>query len=50
MLLVALVPLGVELPSLATLTILAAILSGLVVYETLHFAEARNRLRQKLAH
>ncbi len=49
-LLVALVPLGVELPSLATLTILAAILSGLVVYETLHFAEARNRLRQKLAH
>ena len=49
-LLVALVPLGVELPSLASLTILAAILAGLVLYETLHFAEARNRLRQKLAH
>ena len=49
-LLLALVPLGVELPSLASLTILAAILAGLVLYETLHFAEARNRLRQKLAH
>jgi low temperature requirement protein LtrA len=49
-LLVALVPLGVELPSLATLTVLAAVLAGLVAFETLHFAEARNRLRQKLAH
>ncbi len=49
-LLAALVPLGVELPSLATLTILAVVLSGLVLYETLRFAETRNRLRQKLAH
>ena len=49
-LLVALVPLGVELPSLATLTMLAAVLAGLVAFEALHFAEARNRLRQKLAH
>jgi hypothetical protein len=49
-LLVALLPLAVELPSLATLAILAALLTALVAFETLHFAEARNRLRQKLAH
>jgi low temperature requirement protein LtrA len=49
-LLVALVPLGVELPSLATLGVLAAVLAALVAFEALHFAEARNRLRQKLAH
>jgi low temperature requirement protein LtrA len=49
-LLVALVPLGVELPSLATLALLAAILGGLVAFEALHFAEARERLRNKLAH
>ena len=49
-LLVALVPLGVELPSLATLALLAALLAALVAFEALHFAEARNRLRQKLAH
>jgi low temperature requirement protein LtrA len=49
-LLVALLPLAVELPSLATLAILAALLTALVTFETLHFAEARNRLRQKLAH
>jgi low temperature requirement protein LtrA len=49
-LLVALIPLGVELPSLATLALLAAILAALVAFEALHFAEARERLRTKLAH
>ena len=49
-LLVALIPLGVELPSLATLALLAAILAALVAFEALHFAEARERLRNKLAH
>jgi low temperature requirement protein LtrA len=49
-LLCALVPLGVELPSLATLGLVAAVLAALVAFEALHFAEARNRLRQKLAH
>ena len=39
-LLVALIPLGVELPALATLAILAAVLAGLIVYEAMRFAEA----------
>ena len=47
---VALIPLGVELPSLATLGMLAALLAGLVAFEAIHFAEARERLRRKLAH
>ncbi len=47
-LLVALVPLGVELPSLALLAILAAILVALVVYETRRFAELRGRLRRQV--
>ena len=46
----ALIPLGVELPSLATLGLLAAILTALVAFEAIHFAEARERLRRKLAH
>jgi low temperature requirement protein LtrA len=49
-LLVALVPLALELPSLATLGILAAVLAALVVYETLRFAELRDRLRHQVAH
>jgi low temperature requirement protein LtrA len=48
--LLAAVPLAVELPSLATLALLAAIMTALVSYETLHFGEARRRLRHKLAH
>jgi low temperature requirement protein LtrA len=47
--LVALLPLAVELPSLATLAILAVVLAALVVYETLHFAELRDRLRHQVA-
>jgi low temperature requirement protein LtrA len=46
--LLALLPLAVELPSLATLGILGAILSGLIAYETLRFAELRARLRREL--
>jgi low temperature requirement protein LtrA len=49
-LLIALLPLAVELPSLATLAILAAVLSGLVAYETHRFAELRDRLRHQVAH
>ena len=48
-LLVALVPLGVELPSLVLLAILAAILVVLVAYETLRFGELRERLRHQVA-
>jgi low temperature requirement protein LtrA len=47
-LLVALLPLAVELPSLATLGILAAALAGLITYEWVRFGEARARLRREL--
>jgi low temperature requirement protein LtrA len=48
-LLVALVPAAVELPALATLAILGAILSALIVYEARRFADLRERLRHQLA-
>jgi len=48
-LLVALLPAAVELPSLATLGILAAVLSVLIAYEALRFADARDRIRHQLA-
>jgi low temperature requirement protein LtrA len=47
-LLVALIPLGVELPALATLAILAALLVVLIAYERVRFAELRERLRHQL--
>jgi low temperature requirement protein LtrA len=47
--LVALVPLAVEVPALATVAILAGVLAALIVYETVHFAELRDRLRHQLA-
>jgi low temperature requirement protein LtrA len=47
-LLLALVPAGTALPSLATLGMLAGILASLVVYEVLRFAELRARLRREL--
>jgi low temperature requirement protein LtrA len=48
-LLVALVPAAIELPALATLAIMSAILVALIVYETRRFAELRDRLRHQLA-
>jgi low temperature requirement protein LtrA len=48
-LLVALVPVAVELPALATLGILAAVLSVLIAYEAARFAELRDRLRHQLS-
>ena len=48
--LVALVPLALELPALATLAIVAAVLSALIVFEALRFAEARDRIRHQLVH
>jgi low temperature requirement protein LtrA len=42
---VALVPLALEVPSLVTLAVAAAVLSGLIAYEALRFAEARGRIR-----
>jgi low temperature requirement protein LtrA len=48
-LLLALLPAAVELPSLATLGILAATLVALIVYEVQRFGELRDRLRRQLA-
>jgi len=44
-LLVALIPLAFELPALATLTIVAGLLTGLIGYEAIRFATARDRVR-----
>jgi low temperature requirement protein LtrA len=49
LLLVALIPAAVELPSLATLAILAAVLIALIAYEARRFAELRDRLRHQVA-
>ena len=46
--LVALVPAAVELPSLATLALVTALLAALITYEALRFAEARDRVRHQL--
>jgi low temperature requirement protein LtrA len=49
-----LLPLGlfaaVEIPALASLALLAAVLCGLVAFEAIHFGEARERLRHRLLH
>jgi low temperature requirement protein LtrA len=47
-LLVALIPVGVELPSLATLAILATVLVVLIAYETVRYGESRARIRREL--
>jgi low temperature requirement protein LtrA len=46
-LLLALVPVGTTLPSLATLGILATVLAVLIAYETLRYAESRERVRHQ---
>ncbi len=46
-LLLALIPLGTVLPSLMTLGILAFVLSTLIAYEALRYAEARERVRHR---
>ncbi len=48
--LLALIPLAVELPALASLAIATALLWVLIAYETVHFAELRDRMRHQLAH
>jgi low temperature requirement protein LtrA len=47
--LLALVPLAVELPALATIAVIAALLVVLLVYESMQYAELRDRLRHQLA-
>ena len=46
---VALIPAAVELAALVTLAILAALLVALIVYESIRFAELRDRLRHQVA-
>jgi low temperature requirement protein LtrA len=46
--LVALVPAAIELPALATLAFLSAVLAALIAYEHVRFAELRDRLRHQL--
>jgi low temperature requirement protein LtrA len=48
LLLLALLPAALTLPSLATLGILAAVLIALIAYEARRFAELRERLRHQL--
>ncbi|HEX8122801.1 MAG TPA: low temperature requirement protein A [Solirubrobacteraceae bacterium] len=49
-LLVALIPLALEIAALATLAVLAGVLAALIAYEALRFSEARARLRYRLLH
>ena len=44
----ALIPAGVTLPALATMGIVAALLAGLIAYEALRYAEARDHVRHQL--
>jgi len=48
--LVAAVPVAWNLPALASLGIVAAVLVGLVLYESVRFAEARDRVRHETSH
>ncbi|HSD76324.1 MAG TPA: low temperature requirement protein A, partial [Solirubrobacteraceae bacterium] len=45
----ALLPAATEIPALATLAALGALLAGVVAYEHVRFAELRARLRRQLA-
>jgi hypothetical protein len=45
----ALIPVATEVAALVTLGALVAALAVLIAYETVHFAELRDRLRHQLA-
>ncbi len=47
--LLALLPVGAALPALATLGMLAAVLSLVIAYEALRYADVRDRVRHQLA-
>jgi hypothetical protein len=44
----ALIPLATELDALITLALLAVLLAVLIAYETVHFAELRDKMRHQL--
>jgi len=46
--LLALIPVGIELPALATLAILTAIACAMIAYDVIRFADARDRIRHDL--
>jgi low temperature requirement protein LtrA len=46
-LLLALIPVAAQLPALSALGLLAAVLIGLIVFETLRFSETRERVRHE---
>jgi low temperature requirement protein LtrA len=46
---VAFLPVALEVPALASLAVVVAALAVLIAYETVHFAELRDRLRHQLA-
>jgi low temperature requirement protein LtrA len=48
-LLLVLIPVAVEIPSLASVTLVAVVLSALIGYEAVRFAGARDRVRHQLA-
>ena len=48
-LVVALLPAATELPALATVAIVTAILTALIAYETIRFADRRDEIRHQLA-
>jgi hypothetical protein len=43
--LVALIPVAVEIPALATLAVVTALCVGLIAYEAIRYAEDRERVR-----
>ncbi len=47
--LLALIPVATELAALGTLAVLAALLVALIVYESIRFAELRDRMRHQVA-
>jgi low temperature requirement protein LtrA len=47
--LLALVPAAVELPALAVLALITAVLCALIAYETISYGEGRDRVRHQLA-
>jgi low temperature requirement protein LtrA len=47
--LVVLIPVARDLPALGTIAVLAAVLTTLIAYETIRFADARDRVRHQLA-
>lgn len=49
-LVVALIPLAVTVPALVTVSVLAALLVALITFETIRFAEARDRIRHQMEH